>query len=112
MKHLILSLALGASLLAPSAFACEGEDHSAAGPSKVSVQEMASLKREKKATPIDANGASTREKYGVIPGAVLLTSSSNYEMKELPADKNAKLVFYRASEKCSASHTAAKRAPP
>jgi rhodanese-related sulfurtransferase len=45
----------------------------------------------------DANHSSTRENFGVIPGAHLLTSSDNYEVaKELPADKNARLVFYCA----------------
>jgi len=45
----------------------------------------------------DANHASTRENFGIIPGAHLLSSSSHYDVaKELPADKNAKLVFYCA----------------
>ncbi len=64
----------------------------------------------KKATPIDANGKETRSSQGVIPGAVLLTSSSQYDIKELPADKDSKLVFYCANQKCGASHQAAKRA--
>ena len=43
----------------------------------------------------DANHPSTRGHFGVIPGAHLLSSSDNYDVaKELPADKNAKLVFY------------------
>jgi rhodanese-related sulfurtransferase len=62
------------------------------------------------ATPVDANGKETRAKQGVIPGAVLLTSSSQYAVEELPKEKDAKLVFYCANEKCSASHKAAKRA--
>ncbi len=48
----------------------------------------------------DANHPSTRERFGVIPGAHLLSSSGNYDVaKELPADKNARLVFY-----CTDSH--------
>src|SRR5262249_6567296 len=48
----------------------------------------------------DANHPSTRERFGIIPGAHLLSSSSNYDVaKELPADKNARLVFY-----CTDSH--------
>lgn len=36
-----------------------------------------------------------REKYGIIPGARLLSSAGDYDVaKELPPDKNAKLVFY------------------
>jgi hypothetical protein len=45
----------------------------------------------------DANHASTRENFGVIPGAHLLSSAGSYDVdKELPADKNARLVFYCA----------------
>ena len=45
----------------------------------------------------DANHASTRERFGVIAGAHLLSSYDNYDVaKELPADKNTKLVFYCA----------------
>jgi rhodanese-related sulfurtransferase len=48
----------------------------------------------------DANHPSTREQYGVIPGAHLLSSYDNYDVaRELPADKNAKVVFY-----CADSH--------
>ena len=43
----------------------------------------------------DANLHKVREKYGIIPGARLLSSAGDYDVaKELPADKNAKLVFY------------------
>ncbi len=45
----------------------------------------------------DANHPSTRENFGIIPGAHLLSSSDDYDVaKELPADKNTKLVFYCA----------------
>ncbi len=43
----------------------------------------------------DANGARIREKEGIIPGAKLLSSFSEYDLaKELPADKGTALVFY------------------
>ncbi|MGH7840900.1 MAG: hypothetical protein ACREQT_05195, partial [Candidatus Binataceae bacterium] len=45
----------------------------------------------------DANVASTRAEYGVIPGAVLLTSDDKYDLAVLPADKKARLVFYCAN---------------
>jgi hypothetical protein len=46
----------------------------------------------------DANVQSTREKYGVIPGARLLSSYDDYDVaKELPSAKNARLVFYCAN---------------
>lgn len=65
-------------------------------------------------TPVyiyDANGDSTRKGVGIIPGAQLLSSYSGYDVKkELPADHKARLVFYCANTRCTASHDAAKRA--
>ena len=59
----------------------------------------------------DANLPDTRVRYGVIDGAHLLSSYDNYNVaRELPADKNAKLVFYCADKRCMASHFAARRA--
>jgi len=59
----------------------------------------------------DANNQGTRDKYGVIPGAVLLTSSKKYDAaKVLPADKKTPLVFYCANTMCLASHQAADKA--
>ena len=47
---------------------------------------------------LDANVEDTRDKYGVIPGARLLTTYDNYDVAtELPPGKNAKLVFYCAN---------------
>ena len=46
----------------------------------------------------DANHPDTRAQYGIIPGAHLLPSADGYSVtQELPADKNAKLVFYCAN---------------
>ncbi len=58
----------------------------------------------------DANNAETRSKNGIVPGAILLESSKNYDTKVLPTDKKAKLVFYCANTKCTASDQAANRA--
>jgi rhodanese-related sulfurtransferase len=58
----------------------------------------------------DANGKSTRDTKGIIPTAVLLPSSSGYDLALLPKDKATPTVFYCANERCSASHSAAKRA--
>lgn len=112
MKRTMLSLALVATLVPAVAFACEGDGVKQANalPKKATVAEVASWTKEKKVTPVDANGVETRTKQGVIPGAVLLTSSSQYDLKELPANKDAQLVFYCANQKCSASEAAAKRA--
>jgi rhodanese-related sulfurtransferase len=122
MKKLMLASALAVASLIPSlAFACEGHKQAGASPcdhaqqasvepKKVSVTELASMTKEKKATPVDANTKDMRQNEGVVPGAILLTSSSQYDLKELPKEKDAKLVFYCASEKCGASHAAAAKA--
>ncbi|MBL9037022.1 MAG: rhodanese-like domain-containing protein [Archangium sp.] len=113
MKKLLLSSAIALSLAVPSlALACDGAEHQAAAePKTVSIAQVAMWTKEKKATPVDANGKETRSTQGVIPGAVLLTSSSQFDAaKELPAAKDTKLVFYCANTKCSASDAAAKKA--
>ncbi|MGV3625569.1 MAG: rhodanese-like domain-containing protein [Archangium sp.] len=112
MKRIVLSVAIATSFIVPAAaFACEGEAHQAkAELSKVTVDQLVALQKDKKATVIDANDMGTRKKYGVIPGAVLLTSSASFEAKELPADKASKLVFYCSNDLCTASNAAAKRA--
>ena len=113
MKKLMMAAVLALTVGVPTvAMACDGAEHSAAvEPKSVSPTELASLTKEKKATAVDANGEKTRSENGVVPGAILLTSSSQFDpAKELPANKDANLVFYCASEKCGASHTAAKRA--
>ncbi|MDP2340862.1 MAG: rhodanese-like domain-containing protein [Deltaproteobacteria bacterium] len=72
---------------------------------------MAALKKDKKPFAVfDANGKATRESQGIIPTAILLPSSSEYDLALLPTDKATPVVFYCANEKCTASHTAAKRA--
>lgn len=113
IRSLVLGAALAAgsfSLAAPAvAAACEGEGHTMAY-SKVSVPELASLLEKKSVTVFDANSEATRSKEGIIPGAKLLTSAAKYDPKELPADKNGKLVFYCANMKCTASEVAAKKA--
>ena len=48
----------------------------------------------KQITPVDCNGEGTREKMGVVPGAILVTDEEAYGPSELPADKTTKLVFY------------------
>jgi hypothetical protein len=44
----------------------------------------------------DANIKPTRERFGTIPGAVLLASDENYPLSVLPPNKHAMLVFYCA----------------
>ena len=57
----------------------------------------------------DANTQETREKYGVIPGATLLSHYRDYKVSfELPADRGPKLVFYCHSPMCGAAADAAR----
>ena len=76
----------------------------------VSVDEVDKMMTDKKCVVVDANSGDTREKYGTVPGAVLLTSYEKYATSELPSDKSTKLVFYCGSEACSAAPKAAKLA--
>jgi hypothetical protein len=46
----------------------------------------------------DANSLETRDKFGVIPGATLLSSVDDYNVAAtLPAEKSTPLVFYCAN---------------
>jgi rhodanese-related sulfurtransferase len=77
---------------------------------EVTVTEVATFFREKSATIVDANGTDTRKEYGVVPGAVLLTSSKDFSVDVLPPVKSSKLVFYCGGTMCRASDSAASRA--
>jgi rhodanese-related sulfurtransferase len=76
----------------------------------VSVPEVARFVEEKSAVIYDANGEETRQKYGVVPGAVLLTNHKDYALSELPPEKSKPLVFYCGGTACRASDKAAERA--
>ena len=101
-----------ATIAAPDARACDGMHQQTAKVTKVSAEQLATLLDEKvELTLLDANGAQTRAKLGVIPGARLLSSSLTYDVNlELPRDRTSKLVFYCATSRCSAAPKAAQRA--
>jgi rhodanese-related sulfurtransferase len=90
--------------------------HSVAGKSDsstvkiVSVPDVARFVEDKSAVIYDANGAETRQKYGVVPGAVLLSNHKEYPLSELPPEKSKALVFYCGGTACRASDKAAERA--
>ncbi|MBK6685370.1 MAG: rhodanese-like domain-containing protein [Deltaproteobacteria bacterium] len=108
LKITTLALALSFATLAPVAALACGEEK--AQVTQVSPKEGVELQK-KGATFVDANGKETRAKYGVIPGAILLTSYTEFNAdKELPAKKDSKLVFYCANTKCGASFEAANKA--
>jgi len=51
---------------------------------KVTLNEVAAWLKSDSAFVFDANNKATREKYGAVPGAVLLTSHREYDARELP----------------------------
>jgi len=113
MKTLLAAAALALSVPAAAlACDCAGEAQVSRSPWQPVTVDALSVRLEKKAVAVfDANREEFRAKNGIIPGAKLLSSSSGYDVeKELPAQKDAALVFYCASEKCTASHKAAERA--
>ncbi|MCA9535921.1 MAG: rhodanese-like domain-containing protein [Myxococcales bacterium] len=75
---------------------------------ELDVDAAAALFEAGSARPVDANHQETRDSLGTVPNAVLLSSSSQYELTELPAD--GLLVFYCGSTQCTASDNAATRA--
>jgi rhodanese-related sulfurtransferase len=77
---------------------------------EVTVTQVASFVKDKTATVFDANDPDTRKEYGVVPGAVLLSSHKDYPLSVLPAAKSDKLVFYCGGTQCRASDAAAARA--
>jgi rhodanese-related sulfurtransferase len=91
---------------------CRSHENKAGGDAVkvVSVPEVATLVKDKSAVIFDANGSDTRQKYGVVPGAVLLSSSKEYPLTDLPPEKSKKLVFYCGGIMCRASDHAAERA--
>lgn len=117
MKSIARAIALGSFLSmtacnnAGSEKAAESTKAAAEDPhgafTNVSVDEVASMLKDKSCVPIDANKPETRSEYGTLPGAVLLSDYSRFDTSELPADKNVKLVFYCGSTKCTAAPKAA-----
>ncbi|MCC7072808.1 MAG: rhodanese-like domain-containing protein [Deltaproteobacteria bacterium] len=130
-----IAFAALATLAAPAAFA--GDDHpgcdtdapaattaqapAAAAPAaqtepkKLEVADLAAMidAATKNKTPLfifDANTDKTRKDKGVIPAAVKLPSSSEYDLALLPKNKADAAVFYCAGLKCGASKSAAMRA--
>ncbi len=103
MKQLLAALILIASAVFLTACA------SGRAPD-VSVAAVQQFVTSKSATIIDVNDDETRTTKGIVPGATKLSSYDKFAMTELPADKNATLVFYCYNTLCPASGLAADRA--
>jgi rhodanese-related sulfurtransferase len=100
---------IGCLAIAALALACKADLE---GLETLTVAELASLLAREPATWVcDANSADTRSRFGIVPGARLLSNYRDYDPAgELPADKGHPLVFYCHSERCSAAATAARKA--
>ena len=110
---IVIALVIGALGAAGArAVACPSDESHAATPQlkQMSLSELDRLLEEKKVSVFDANSEKTRAKFGVIPGAVLLSDIAKYPLDLLPSAKDQKLVFYCANTKCTASSIAAHRA--
>jgi len=95
MNRRFPQIALGLLLCSDLAMTAEPKDRVRL----IEVSELEVLQRTSKSavTVLDANDEEFREKNGVIPGARLLSSFNKYDVqKELPADRDAPLVFYCA----------------
>ncbi len=113
MKSIFIASLLAVTVGAGAALACKGyqQTESVAVPTIDGNTLAALLAKAPKLALYDANGEATRAKYGVIPGAKLLSHYSRYDVaRELPRDKGAKVVFYCGSSLCGAAEKAAKKA--
>ena len=116
MKTLfVAACAAGAVLLtAPAAFAGDGCGSAAsaatatATPNEVTLAAVHTMVEEGAVTPVDANGADTRNEFGVLPGAIMLDGDDIAGV--LPADTETDLVFYCSSQRCNAAPRAAEAA--
>ncbi|MEY2409452.1 MAG: hypothetical protein QOF48_2122 [Verrucomicrobiota bacterium] len=96
-----LSAVLAVMALAVSAFAGEFQD--------ISIKEVNSLTKSKKAVIIDVNGTESYNK-GHIPGALNYDAIKDSLSAKLPSDKDALVVAYCGGPKCMAYQAAAKAA--
>lgn len=101
----LLGLGCGSSDAAPSA---EAPAAAAVPVRELDVAAAAALFDAGSAHAVDVNDQFIRDQAGTVPGAVLLTSSNEYALSELPGE--GLLVFYCGSTQCTASDTAATRA--
>jgi len=105
-------MVVGALLAVPLASACRKEQSPVGEPMKLTIEQLDALIRSNTPPAVfDANNEETRKENGIIPGAKLLSSSSEYDVNAtLPSDHASKLVFYCGGLKCKAAEGAAKKA--
>ncbi|MDQ3266916.1 MAG: hypothetical protein M3Y59_25230 [Myxococcota bacterium] len=64
---------------------------------ELTVPALAELHQQSAARIYDVNTDDYRAAHGKIPGAVLLASSSGYDLSRLPKEKEETIVFYCSS---------------
>jgi rhodanese-related sulfurtransferase len=101
-----------ATLLLPVLLVVGGCKADMSGLQTLAVPDLVALRAENADLVLcDANSPKTRGRFGVIPGALLLSNYRDYAPAvELPSDKLRKLVFYCHSEWCGAASDAARKA--
>jgi hypothetical protein len=85
------------SLAAGVALTVAGCSNKQAVVKEIAVAEAAQLHKAGQMVPVDANTDDFRKDNGIVPGAILLASSSRYDVSVLPPEKTKKLVFYCTS---------------
>ena len=111
-KLVLVAMVLSASLAVSGAGCSRARDEAAASrPARiasVSVDQLDRMLAHSECVAVDANENTTRQRMGVIPGAVILRDGDLAD--QLPRDKAEHLVFYCANEACRASEEAAEQA--
>ena len=113
MRTLVLVAMVISASIASSGFGCAKahDDAASSAPAPiapVSVDQLDRMLASHDCVAVDANENTTRQRMGVIPGAVILRDGELAD--QLPRDKAEHLVFYCANEACRASEEAAKQA--
>jgi rhodanese-related sulfurtransferase len=119
MRKLVLVVALaipasivlagsGCSKAREQPAASEAAPGKAATIAQITVDDLDRMLAKSDCVAVDANEKTTRQRMGVIPGAVILRDGDLAD--QLPRDKAEHLVFYCANEACRASEEAAEQA--
>jgi rhodanese-related sulfurtransferase len=113
MRKLVrVAMVISASIAAPGSGCSKARDEAAVSQpaqiAPVSVDQLDHMLASHDCVAVDANENTTRQRMGVIPGAVILRDGALAD--QLPRDKAEHLVFYCANEACRASEEAAEQA--
>jgi len=99
MRKLLLSVALATAAVS----GCSKSEEAAAGKkaednlASMTVDQVEAAVTAKKAIAVDCNTDKTRQKMGIVPGAILVDDTETYPVSLLPAEKSTQLVFYCAN---------------